>query len=396
MYEILQVKEVKDFRCLGGECKDTCCHSWEINIDKDTYKKYVNLNKSYAENLTILNSNDDYKYSKIKLNKNGFCPFFNKEKLCDIHKEYGEDMLSYTCKIYPQKIDVNMGRIEKSYSLSCPAVLDILFRSQEKLSFDLDLCDSKNIPLAGNKDNIKIEGLTNEGCFVLRSLAIEIIQDRDLCIKDRIYTLGQLCYIIQNLIDNNFSATEIFIYLNELEGNYKKEEALRNIKASNIVDENKEGLVERLLQLVKDVMLDGKVQNKINYKTKVTDVLEKDFTKLEIKEISSSKNNVANFLRENEYILEHYLVYKIFSDVFPKEYTRLDSAFEGLLSKISILLIFLRIMNAKKGSIDLEEIKNSVYFYERQVEHSTVKKLILGNIIKTLNCDWGNIIELIY
>lgn len=396
MYELLQVKELKKFKCIGMECKDTCCHSWQIYIDKKTYKKYIKLNKSYAENLTILNSDNEYKYSKIKLNKEGFCPFFTQEKLCNIHKKHGEKMLSYTCQIYPKKIYMNIGRIEKSYSLSCPAVVDMLFMSKEKLTFDLDLYKPDKVILTGDKESLKVKGLSDEGCFVLRSVAIEIMQDRDLSIKNRIYTLAQLCYIIQNLIDNEFPEQEILAYIKELEGNYKQEEALRNIKTSQLNNKNTEYIVEKILILVKDVMLDNNMEYKINYKTKVSNVLDKEFTQCEISEIASSTNNVKKFFDENEYILEHYVVYKIFSDIFPKEYTRLDSAFEGLLSKVSVLIIFLRIMNMQQDNIDLEEIKNGIYYYERYVEHSALKKVFLGSIVNALNCEWSNVIELMF
>jgi len=396
MYELLQVKELKNFKCIGNECKDNCCHSWGIYIDKKTYKKYISLNKTYAENLTILNPKNTYEYSKIKLNKDGFCPFLNQEKLCNIHKKHGEKMLSYTCKVYPKQIQINTGRIEKSYSLSCPAVLDMLFMNKEKLTFDLDLYKPNKVILTGNKENIKIKGLSNEGCFILRSVAIEIMQDRDLSIKDRIYALAQLCYIIQNLIDNEFPEQEIFAYIKELEGNYKKEEALRYINTSQLNSENIEYIVEKILILIKDTILDDNIEYKINYTTKVHNILNKEFTKYELSEIASSNNNIKKFFNENEYILEHYLVYKIFSDIFPKEYTRLDSAFEGLLSKAAILIIFIRIMNLQQDNIGLEEIKNCIYLYERHVEHSTIKKVFLGSIVNALNCEWSNIIELIF
>ena len=34
------------FKCIGGECEDTCCAGWSVSIDKKTYKKYTNLNTS--------------------------------------------------------------------------------------------------------------------------------------------------------------------------------------------------------------------------------------------------------------------------------------------------------------------------------------------------------------
>ena len=31
------------FRCLAGECPDSCCHLWQVDIDPDTAKRYRQL-----------------------------------------------------------------------------------------------------------------------------------------------------------------------------------------------------------------------------------------------------------------------------------------------------------------------------------------------------------------
>ena len=33
---------IKDFKCVGTNCIDSCCIGWDIEIDKKTYKKYEN------------------------------------------------------------------------------------------------------------------------------------------------------------------------------------------------------------------------------------------------------------------------------------------------------------------------------------------------------------------
>ena len=35
-------KYMADFKCIGSECVDTCCAGWDINIDENTFEKYVN------------------------------------------------------------------------------------------------------------------------------------------------------------------------------------------------------------------------------------------------------------------------------------------------------------------------------------------------------------------
>ena len=43
MYNKLKVTYPNNFarfKCIGGECEDTCCQGWDIEIDKDTFDEY--------------------------------------------------------------------------------------------------------------------------------------------------------------------------------------------------------------------------------------------------------------------------------------------------------------------------------------------------------------------
>ena len=33
----------KEFSCIAGACKDSCCLGWEIDIDEDSYEYYKSL-----------------------------------------------------------------------------------------------------------------------------------------------------------------------------------------------------------------------------------------------------------------------------------------------------------------------------------------------------------------
>ncbi|MBA8981228.1 hypothetical protein [Clostridium saccharobutylicum] len=35
-------KYMEEFKCVSSSCTDTCCAGWDINIDEDTYNKYIN------------------------------------------------------------------------------------------------------------------------------------------------------------------------------------------------------------------------------------------------------------------------------------------------------------------------------------------------------------------
>ena len=41
----------KDFRCLAGDCKHSCCIGWEIDIDEDTLDYYKSVEGEFGERL---------------------------------------------------------------------------------------------------------------------------------------------------------------------------------------------------------------------------------------------------------------------------------------------------------------------------------------------------------
>ena len=93
----------KKFTCIADKCEDTCCAGWEIVIDDETYDKYKKINGKFAERLKNEIVEDDGE--KIFLLKGDDCAFLNKNKMCDIYSELGEDALCYTCKQYPRYME---------------------------------------------------------------------------------------------------------------------------------------------------------------------------------------------------------------------------------------------------------------------------------------------------
>ena len=36
----------KDFRCIAGDCTDTCCAGWDVDVDEASYKYYKKVKGS--------------------------------------------------------------------------------------------------------------------------------------------------------------------------------------------------------------------------------------------------------------------------------------------------------------------------------------------------------------
>lgn len=116
MLKIIKIENFDQFQCLMNRCPDNCCfENWSISIDDETYHKYVDMNIPELD-------------MKIKPTKPhtiikhlGKCPFIKGNGLCSIHKEYGEEFLSNTCKSYPRFVSEYGDLFIENIGLSCPA-----------------------------------------------------------------------------------------------------------------------------------------------------------------------------------------------------------------------------------------------------------------------------------
>lgn len=125
----------KEFKCIASQCEDTCCAGWGIVIDEETYNYYKKIDGEFGERLRseIVNDGEENIF-KLK-GKN--CPFLNKDKLCDIYKEIGEEGLCYTCKQYPRFLEEFGGLREIGIALSCPEAARIILKDNKKIEFEL-------------------------------------------------------------------------------------------------------------------------------------------------------------------------------------------------------------------------------------------------------------------
>ncbi|WP_312501502.1 flagellin lysine-N-methylase [Lacrimispora sp.] len=119
------------FRCVAGECPDTCCAGWAIMIDDLTKKRYQMRKDAFGRRL---NQWIDWKNGSFK-QCDGRCAFLNKDKLCDIYREAGPGMLCKTCRDYPRHIEEFEGVREISLSLSCEEAAGLILGCEEPVRF---------------------------------------------------------------------------------------------------------------------------------------------------------------------------------------------------------------------------------------------------------------------
>lgn len=133
-------KEIKTdyydtFICIADKCSFTCCQEWKIVVDDDTYIKWNRLSLTKQNNSYL----DQYVKQKdgarvIALNEQKQCPFLNEQKLCKLVLNFGDEVLSETCAIFPRQIHEFADRKEYSLVSCCPEVVDLI-NQQDKICF---------------------------------------------------------------------------------------------------------------------------------------------------------------------------------------------------------------------------------------------------------------------
>ncbi len=121
------------FKCIGSACTDTCCAGWEIEVDETTAEGYLNEKGVFGDRLRReIGSEPGEYFFKLKDNR---CPFLNKENLCDIFINLGEDRLCDICREHPRFYNWFGDYTEVGLGLCCEEAERLLFSDSEPLTF---------------------------------------------------------------------------------------------------------------------------------------------------------------------------------------------------------------------------------------------------------------------
>ncbi|MGI2115143.1 flagellin lysine-N-methylase [Shewanella frigidimarina] len=124
---VMTPKFASDFVCVGSKCEAHCCNSWDIPINKQSYKALkkfgdIEIRQLVTSNFKLTRQSES-NYAEIKMSDNGDCAMLDETNLCKIHKKCGPKLLPYTCQDYPRKPHWFGNQAEMSMSLSCPEVV---------------------------------------------------------------------------------------------------------------------------------------------------------------------------------------------------------------------------------------------------------------------------------
>lgn len=391
-------KYLKEFKCIGGECEDSCCIGWDIDIDKITFRQYYKVKDQEMKKMFQKNVHNneycqapDIDYGKVKLKKDKRCPFLDECNYCIIQSKLGEEYLSNVCTSFPRILNKIDGYYEMSLDVSCPEAARILLLKEEGIEFEENE-ETLGKHIISSEIDTKSKGFKNlpiKYFKEIRDLSIKIIKNRKFDLNRRLYILGE--------------------FINELEEElkYNYENVLKFIKEydiNSVKDPYEKDDFSYLLQ----VDFFKKTMKYLNILNEVDSLLFKDYTREVMTGFNFEDDNISKYANvyieafeeyskeymiKNSFIFENYLVNFIYNYMFP--FSENQSVFDGyimLLMRYSFIRFYLvgkYIVNKNESK---EEIVRFIQVFSKSIGHH---RNYLVNLLKYIKEKEFNNIEFV-
>jgi lysine-N-methylase len=121
------LRYMSEFACLGGDCEDSCCGHWRIDIDEAHYRKLERALTApedaarFARAFQVDRSRGHF--AVLHPREDGACHFLDGTRLCELHARLGPALLPDVCAHYPRTVAKLGDTLELSGSLGCPEVV---------------------------------------------------------------------------------------------------------------------------------------------------------------------------------------------------------------------------------------------------------------------------------
>ena len=348
---------MKDFKCIGSACTDTCCAGWEIVIDDTTYEAYKQVEGSFGERLRQ-QIGEEQGEPYFKLQKGRRCSFLNQENLCDIFIEIGENMLCDICREHPRFYEWFGDYTEMGVGLCCEVAEQLIFASEEKATFDLITEDEEE-----NEEDELITLLLQA-----RETAFSIVQNREMSITDRLMLLLDYGSDLQSALDR-----EAVGELEQLAAQWKDAQFQKELRKQN---EQCRITAEEGITYYNDIL-------DVYEKLEILDTDWKEtlyFIREQLKELIGCKKSFDMEYDRRAYEYEHLAVYFLYRYFMQAVYQE-DITSPVTFTVLSVLVIQLadRERYITTGSFTIEDRYEIARRYSKEIEYCTENMDVLAD-----------------
>lgn len=347
---ILQPNYYDDFKCIANKCKDNCCIGWEIDIDEATFNKYMLVKGELGNRLkNEIATENEVHYFKLK--EHDRCPFLNRDNLCDIICEMGENGLCQICNDHPRYFN-NYGDItEKGLGLACEEACRIIL-TQSTPSYMVN--NTTKIKFTPDK----LEDIYLEYLYKIRDIIIDTLQSKDYNLTVRLACVIELCIYVQKECSSDKSDIELLNSINSVK------EYVNNL-LENISNYSPKANAEEKNNLIKQILMDYTQLEILDNSWEI--LLNKTISNIKKQHNKSTSNNyscTSDLIYENMLV---YLTHRYF----------LEGYYDNMLIEKSLLLLstYIVIKSIYDYSFKEQNINSLIdiiHSYSKEIEYSDI------------------------
>ena len=361
----------KDFKCIAGDCTDTCCAGWEVDVEERSYKYYKQVEGEFGKRLKSVMVPEEQGGCTFTL-KNGRCPFLNDDNLCDLFTELGEDKLCDTCAEFPRFINEYGSEREIGLAPSCKTAGELMFGYKEPLTFTAE---------ESNEQVTSYNEIDPQLYFKLRQArvaAYNIIRNRKFSINERCMLYLEFAWRLQKKLDKDRIDAFDYVIASYSDSEYL-EKQLATLRNKYISPDNGLGTIPHYF----DSFAGMEVINKDWYKC-----LERNTAFFEKMTADSYGKTVREFERyyedrmyEYEQLMMYY-VYRYFLGAV-NDYEILQKAKIGVIGYLILRQSDIAQWSENSGELSFTEQVDLAHLYSRQFEHSYTNFEVYNEYFRT-------------
>lgn len=309
---------MEHFQCIAGDCSETCCQQWNIEVDPVHADCYTHLDDPELQPVMdqLLRSfrvrrpgkrNAVVQYRLQLMNApDRRCPVLNENGECRLQKKYGPYVLCDTCYFHPRTFFQINEETSMSACLSCPECARLAILHREPTAFS-----TFETEIDPNTEWLETSLILDAGARLLMENRAQLItalcgilQDREFPFERR---LSRALNFLKSLAEGDQA---------DADGIRTAAENSRDLTAEVIPEDSLE-IMNCWLKVFDPVpeTLEKPVQG-ITELTRLLAGSREGYTRLLAQNYAEGARILAPFLTENEYLIENFMVHCVFSDSF--------------------------------------------------------------------------------
>jgi lysine-N-methylase len=438
----------KNFKCIAGDCEDTCCAGWDVDVDDKSYKFYKTVKGDFGKRLKSVMVPEKDGGCTFTLTSDKRCPFLNSANLCDLYVALGEEHLCETCDEFPRFINEYGSVREIGIAPSCITAGQLMFSGREKMHFE-EQEDGKPLNSYNDIDAFLYLQLKNA-----RTLAFDIIDHQEFSTDEVCVILLEYARQIQKHMDDERDDLIANVVKKFKDADYCRgvvEKCRRKFKKMDLQSDENFGIVEMKLKN-QHTQSEGNFSD-VEMKLKKSDTQYEDFENANVKnsDIQSEADFCNDTTKKYVKIMSHlfddfkgmevinpdWLSYVSRERQFENEILNSDMKsnsdakwkqvkaendlrfrqlldyyiFRYFLDSVYDINLMLKIKNAvvgylivrqlcrvcchEKGTVTFDEFVDIAHLYSRQFEHSYVNFEVYSEYFMTKRCYSVNTLEVL-